>query len=59
MASLVRSVCLAGVPSLFALTIEKQLLGGQAIWLFMTLVGCGLLGTSWLIEEGKAAWRIE
>jgi hypothetical protein len=59
MASLVRSVALAGAPSLFALSINKHLLGGQAIWIFMTLCGLGLVCTSWTIKDAKASWRDE
>ena len=59
MASLVRSMALAGAPSLFALSINKKLLGGQAIWVFMAACGIGLVCTSWTVKEGKATWREE
>jgi hypothetical protein len=57
MASFVRSTALASTPALFALSISRNLLGGHAVWLFMTCVGMGLVCTSWTIKDAKASWR--
>lgn len=57
--TLVRSIALAGTPALFALTINKQLLGGQAIWLFLVLMACAFVGASWRVKDAVAEWRNE
>lgn len=57
LASVVRSAALAGAPSLFALSIDKHLIGGQAVWVFITLCGLSLVASSWTIRDAKAAWR--
>lgn len=59
LSSLVRSAGLAIGPALFALSIRKQLLGGQAIWLFMIVTSLGLSCTAWNIKSAKADWRDE
>lgn len=56
-ASLVRTLALASAPALFALSINKHLLGGYAIWIFLVAMGCILCSTSWLVSDAKAAWR--
>lgn len=59
MSSLVRTAGLAIGPALFALSIQKHLIGGQAIWIFMIASSIGLSGTSWLVTDAKASWRDE
>lgn len=59
LASLVRTLALAVAPSLFAVSIDKNLLGGQAIWLFLVCMGCGLCCTAWLVSDEPPAWRNE
>lgn len=56
-AALVRTFALASAPALFALTINKHLLGGYAIWIFLSAMGCVLCMTSWLVKDDNAAWR--
>jgi hypothetical protein len=57
--SFVRTVGLAVAPALFAFSIQHQLLGGNAIWIYMVALGGGLCCTSWLITDAKASWRDE
>lgn len=57
MSSLVRSAGLAIGPALFAVSVQKHLLGGQAVWVFMIASSLCLSGTSWLVSDAKADWR--
>lgn len=57
LSSLVRSAGLAIGPALFAVSKQKNLLGGQAVWVFMVVSSLGLSGTSWLVSDAKADWR--
>lgn len=57
LSSLVRSAGLAIGPALFAVSKQKNLLGGQAVWVFMVASSLGLSGTSWLVSDAKADWR--
>lgn len=59
MSSLVRSVGLAIGSSLFAVSVQRHLLGGQAVWVFMIASSLCLSGTSWLVSDAKAEWRDE
>lgn len=60
LSSLVRSAGLAIGPSLFALSIQKNLLGGYAIYVYMFVTALILNVTSWtLITDAKATWRDE
>lgn len=59
LSSLVRSAGLAIGPALFAVSKQKHLLGGQAVWVFMVASSLGLMGTSWLVSDAKADWREE
>lgn len=55
--ALVRSASLAIGPALFAVSKQKNLLGGQAIWVFMVTSSLCLNGTSWLVSDEKPACR--
>lgn len=59
LAALVRSAGLALSPSLFAFTVRKHLLGGNAIWLYLSLCGVALCIVSWTVTDARAAWRDE
>lgn len=57
LSSLVRSAGLAIGPALFAVSKQKNLLGGQAVWVFMVASSLCVSGTSWLVSDAKADWR--
>ena len=57
--SFVRSFGLVIGSSLFAFSVQKHLLGGQAVWVFMIATSLALSGTSWLVTDAKASWRDE
>lgn len=60
LSSLVRSAGLAIGPSLFALSIQKHLIGGYAIYLYMFITALALNFTTWtFINDARAAWRDE
>ena len=57
-ASLTRAVGPAMASSLFAFSIEHDILGGKLVWLVLFMLSLLNFGTSFLLRDG-VAWRMD